>query len=146
MIETLDALDIAKYVVCKCDNDGVPITNLQLQKILYFIQKEFLITEGHPAFYDLIEAWQFGPVVPSVYYFFCGFGAMPIFSFAATGGKSISDHYRAIIDSIVNDKRKMNPWELVNSTHVSGGAWSQIYKNGEGNHQVIPIELIRQEG
>lgn len=35
-----DALDIAKYIVDKCTVEKCPITNLQLQKILYFLQKK----------------------------------------------------------------------------------------------------------
>ena len=71
------AIDLANYIVEKCIKDDNPITNLQLQKILYFIQKDFL-KRGTRAFSDDIEAWKFGPVVPNVYFYFCGFGAMPI--------------------------------------------------------------------
>ena len=35
------ALDLANYIVDKCIKDDAPITNLQLQRILYFIQKDF---------------------------------------------------------------------------------------------------------
>ena len=59
------ALDVAKYMVTKCVQDKCPISNLQVQKILYFIQKDFL-QNGSEAFSDDIEAWQFGPVVPEV--------------------------------------------------------------------------------
>ena len=34
----------------------------------------------------------------------------------------------------------------VEDTHKSGGAWDKIYQGGLGNHQVIPVELIRQVG
>lgn len=62
----------------KCILDNCPITNLQLQRILYLVQRNFLQKRGCPAFEDSIQAWQFGPVIPCVYYYFCGFGAMPI--------------------------------------------------------------------
>jgi uncharacterized phage-associated protein len=48
-----------------CGTDQHPISNLQLQKILYYIQKTFL-ENGMVAFDDEIEAWKFGPVVPAV--------------------------------------------------------------------------------
>ncbi|MEG1862964.1 MAG: DUF4065 domain-containing protein [Oscillospiraceae bacterium] len=133
------ALELSKYIVSKCNGDAMPITNLQLQKILYYIQKEFLRV-GPPAFAERIEAWKFGPVVPDVYYYFAGNGAMPI-----------TDSYdviinNSIIDAIVKSKRDLDPWELVQETHKEGGAWSKIFKNGEGNKRVIPIELIRQAG
>ena len=37
-----NAIDLSKYIVSKCVTDGHPISNLQLQKILYYIQKDFL--------------------------------------------------------------------------------------------------------
>ena len=36
------ALDLAKYILQKCIDDSRPISNLQLQKILYYVQGEFL--------------------------------------------------------------------------------------------------------
>ena len=62
------ALDVAKYIVDKCTSDKQPVSNLQLQKILYFLQKKYLIDEKRILFSDEIQAWQFGPVVPEVYY------------------------------------------------------------------------------
>lgn len=43
------------------------VTNLELQKYLYFIQAASLMTTGNSAFPDQIEAWQYGPVVPRAY-------------------------------------------------------------------------------
>ena len=56
----------------------MPISNLQLQKILYYLQVYFIQHEGIPLFEDEIEAWQFGPVIPEVYYEYCGFGGFEI--------------------------------------------------------------------
>lgn len=137
------AMELSKYIVTKCVNDRNPISNLQLQKILYYIQKDFL-TMGKLAFADEIEAWQFGPVVPSVYYRFCVFGAMPITS---TYDDIIIDKDNIdIVDQIVEKKRVLNPWDMVEETHKKDGAWDQIYKNGLGAHQVIPVELIKEAG
>ena len=36
------ALEIAKYIIDKCTKDRCPVSNLQLQKILYYVQREFL--------------------------------------------------------------------------------------------------------
>ena len=71
------ALEIARYIISKCSFDKEPISNLQLQKILYCLQTKFLKTSS-ALFDDKFEAWDFGPVVPEVYYQYCGFGAIPI--------------------------------------------------------------------
>ncbi len=137
------AIDLSKYIVPKCIGDGHPISNLQLQKILYYIQKDFL-SHDDIAFSDDIEAWQFGPVVPDVYYHYCGYGAMPISS--AFEKFNIDDKDKNAINTIVESKRILDPWTMVAETHKVNGAWDQIYKKGLGNHQVIPIDLIKAVG
>lgn len=134
-----DAIELAKYVVAKCIDDDKPISNLQLQKILFYIQKDF-IKRGKLAFPDDIEAWQFGPVVPDVYYHYCGHGATPIFYKYEESKAQIEDKIR--IDNIVDEKRELNPWQMVQETHKSGGAWDVVYKSGLGNRRVIPTKLI----
>ena len=136
------ALEIAKYVVNKCTKENHPISNLQLQKILYYIQKEFL-DNGREAFKDDIEAWQFGPVVRNVYNYYCGFGAMPITMEYDT---NICKESAVIINPIVEKKRKLNPWDLVADTHQPQKAWAEVYKDGLGDHNVIPKELIKTKG
>lgn len=138
-----DAIELAKYIVSKCIDDDKPISNLQLQKILFYIQKDF-IKRGKLAFPDDIEAWQFGPVVPDVYYHYCGHGATPIFYKYEETNVELNDKNR--IDSIIEDKRELNPWEMVQETHKSGGAWDIIYKDGQGNRNIIPTDLIKNLG
>ena len=140
----LTALDLSKYIVSKCANDGHPISNLQLQKILYYIQKDYLLS-GSQAFSDDIEAWQFGPVVPNVYYYYSGFGAMPI-SLVTSNSHSFASEDMSRIDSIVIAKRDLNPWDMVSETHKSGGAWDDVYNNGQGYRGIISPELIKKKG
>lgn len=137
------AIELSKYIVTKCVNDDYPISNLQLQKILFYIQKEFLKL-GNIAFSDDIEAWPFGPVVPNVYYQFCSFGAMPITSHYSE--ISISTEDANLINNVIEKKRILNPWDMVAETHKKNGAWDRIFKNGLGNHNIIPLDLIKSEG
>lgn len=136
------ALDVAKYIIDKCMKEKHPISNLQLQKILYYVQREFL-QSGSMAFSEEIEAWQFGPVVPAVYRQYCGFGALPI---RVHYDVDIAGEHQKIINPIVEKKRLLNPWEMVNDTHAPGKAWNLIYQEGRGDHQVIPRELIKSKG
>ncbi len=137
------ALDLAKYIVYKCVKDNEPISNLQLQKILYYIQKYYLNEFNVPFFADDFEAWQFGPVVPNVYYHYCGYGAMPI-SNAFESFPSVFQNNVAV-NNIVETRRKLNPWDLVAESHRPGGAWDKVYQNGVGNHKVIPLHLIKDD-
>ena len=137
------AMDIADYIVNKCSEDGEPISNLQLQKILYFIQRDSLRKTGKPAFAESVEAWQFGPVVPGVYYSFAHWGGSPIVPHRPKKPE-IEDRER--VDEIVDAERGKSVWDLVRLTHRPDGAWSQIYGKGEGRGHAIPTELIRDAG
>ena len=143
MKQIYDAIDVAKYIANKCINDNQMVSNLQLQKILFFVQKDF-VDIGRIAFADSIEAWQFGPVVPCVYYYYCGYGANPIF--IINKGQEIMLEDKKRIDKIVELKRVLNPWDLVKETHKPNGAWDRVYKNGKGERQVIDISIIKEYG
>lgn len=138
------AIEIARYIIDKCEKDSKPISNLQLQKILFFIQKEYLQNQGIPAFSDDIEAWKFGPVVSDVYYQFSGYGASPIT--LTYNDPGIEDTDQQIVNPIIESRRGLYPWDLVNETHKTGGAWYTVFKNGEGNKQIIPKQLIKELG
>ena len=136
------ALDIAKYVITKCTEENEPISNLQLQKILYYVQYEFLQCNTI-AFDDDFEARQFGPVVPSVYKMFCGFGALKIYQKYSMENRLDKIE---IIDDVIVSKRKLAQWQLARDIHKTGYAWDSTYKNGLGNHKIISKDLIKTKG
>lgn len=68
-------IDIANKIIAKTDTEhGDSISNLKLQKMLYYMQGFHLAYFGTPLFEDDIVAWQYGPVIPSVYANFKSFG------------------------------------------------------------------------
>ena len=73
------AIDVARYVVNYANSHDMMVSNLKLQKILYFIQLNFLMKNPNsPCFSDDIEAWAFGPVIPEVYREFKRYGSLSI--------------------------------------------------------------------
>jgi uncharacterized phage-associated protein len=62
------ALDIARYIIAVAYENGDIITNLKLQKLLYYAQAWYMVHhDGKKLFNDDIEAWKHGPVVRSIY-------------------------------------------------------------------------------
>ncbi len=39
-----NALDVAKYIITYCKKNQKPISNLKLQKLLYFVQSQFFVS------------------------------------------------------------------------------------------------------
>lgn len=62
-----NVLDVSRYVINYCNKNNYWVSNLKLQKILYFVQALFITTKGVECFIEEIEAWDFGPVIPEVY-------------------------------------------------------------------------------
>ncbi|WP_290741039.1 Panacea domain-containing protein [Fibrobacter sp. UBA3718] len=73
------ALQIAnrliKFAELDTANGGELLSNLKLQKLLYYEQGFHLALFNSPLFSDDIEAWMYGPVVPSVYDYYKKFGS-----------------------------------------------------------------------
>ena len=73
-----DPRAIANLMLDEADRRGWMITNLALQKLLYFAHGIHLTKEKQPLVSGYFEAWQYGPVHPAVYRAFKPSGAAPI--------------------------------------------------------------------
>lgn len=73
-------MDVANHVVQHFIDQGHPIPNILLLKILYYLQADSLRKNKGPLFNEAIEKWGYGPVVPEVYSNFKSYGAAPITS------------------------------------------------------------------
>lgn len=65
---TYSAKSIASSLIRLSNEHKLWISNLKLQKILYFSWLEYYRKTGEHLFDDEFQAWKYGPVVPSVYY------------------------------------------------------------------------------
>jgi len=69
---------VANSIVRFSAEYGDLITNLKLQKLLYYAQAWHLALHNEPLFDDHFEAWVHGPAQPSVYRAFKNFASKPI--------------------------------------------------------------------
>ncbi len=139
----IDIMALAQYVLYMCMNQGEPISNLQLQKILYFIQGNHLAKKGELLFDKDFCAWKYGPVIPDVYYKYCMNGASKIRNVKEPG--EISSEIKDEIDPIIKKLRVLYPWDLVEKTHNVGGAWDKTFQDGKGDRHTIPQKDIQEE-
>ena len=47
-----------------------------------------------------------------------------------------------MFDKIIDKYRDKSAYILVNDSHVPGGAWDTVFRNGEGSGRVIPFDMI----
>lgn len=131
---------LAKYIIAFCNKNGLLISNLKLQKILYFVQLYSIKNSSNKIGVlppDSFEAWQFGPVIPEVYFKYSLNGGNPIFEDELPFPQSD-------FDNLIKKLASLNAWDLVVKTHKNGGAWENTYKNF-GLGRKINEKLLVQE-
>ena len=152
---TYKVLDIAVYTINYSQYIKHPISNLKLQKLLYFIQGAFLAANGTPCFDEEIEAWSYGPVVPSVYKKFKRYGSNNIprieeyvisssannIEIKSCKAINISETDLSFINSIIDKFKYISATSLINITHQFDSPWHKSYKCGY--NCIIKKELIR---
>ena len=113
------ALDIAKKLIFKAQNDepngGERLTNLKLQKLLYYQQGFHLAFFGTPLFAEDVEAWMYGPVVPAVYDEYSAYGssALPEVKVPV----SMSEDEEELFNEVYDAYREFSAIGLMNRTH-----------------------------
>ena len=132
--------DVAQYIVNYFIQMNKPVTNLKLQKLLYFSWIDYFICKREYLFKEHFEAWVLGPVVPEAYYEFCAYGADLIFRFkdVKLSGVNID-----VLNAILLKYADVSPYTLVDKSHVKGGAWAETYREGKGRWHRIEFERIK---
>ena len=133
------ALLVAKHIIQRCDEKGKTISNLKLQKILYFVQAEFLVDINKPCFREAIEAWDFGPVVPEVYREYKIYGSANIPASKKKSIMPISTNDISRIDGIVDECSEYSASQLVEITHHQK-PWINAYVPGK-NREITKASI-----
>lgn len=134
-----NAMEVANFIIDACTRKGDPISNLRLQKLLYFTWVDYYRDTHNSLFIDPMYAWQFGPVLPEVYYEYCSYGGRPINLYC---DNEIKPEDAQIISNILEKYQNVSVSELVERTHQQGTAWYEIFDGGKGDRRVIPFDLI----
>jgi len=146
------ALDTAKYLVylASQESEAEFISHMRLQKLLYYIQGWSLAIRHDAAFGAVIEAWQHGPVVPSVFREmknqYQSLKDQPIPFAFGSDPESLSDNEKGFIRSVWDSYKRFSATELRNKTHKEL-PWLIAYRDcapGEHCSAEITQESMRQ--
>lgn len=138
----MDAKTVANYMLYIMGGAFDDLTNMKINKLLYFAQGYFLKKYGKALFDDKIEAWDHGPVVPTVYNAYKTYGDKPIQCYDADLASRVSPEAEEILFDVARKYGRYTASTLRNKTHASGTPWAQVYQKGQ-NHIEIPIQVIR---
>jgi uncharacterized phage-associated protein len=149
-----DARALGNFILDAADRCSIGVSNLALNKIMYFSFGQYYKNYKCYIFQDKFEAWQYGPVIPEIYHQF------KIYENKKIESRATKLNFKSGINEIVNyyfdqDKAdflsetiglylKIDPGRLVDWSHEKGGPWSKVWNHdGISNPgMVIPPESI----
>ena len=138
LVDMYSVLDVARYVIARSNRAGA-ISNLKLQKVLYFIQAEFLVVQNMPCFAEQIEAWDFGPVVPVVYYRYRIYGGAAIPLLQDDGFCPFNRRDKKLADGVIDECAKYSAAGLTDIVHRQT-PWREAYRRG----RIITNESLKE--
>lgn len=148
------ALDIAFWLIAKndaeqkdCDMDEYEgITNMKIQKLLYFAQGIAFSFFGIRLFSENLLAWEHGPVIREVYTEFAKFGRDNIvldqvasFNSSGIAAIEVDTKVREILTDVYECLNKFTAYQLRNISHDADGPWARVYEPGV-NTNVIQLD------
>lgn len=133
-------LDIAKYIAYKSTNDLKAVSNLHLNRLLFFIQGEYFIKTGDFLFQDDFKAYPYGVIIDEVYHEYWYYGGSNIYE--SEQRIPLDIRTEIIIDRILEKFYNISHYKIVNMAQRDGGAWDTTYENGLGERGIILKKLI----
>lgn len=137
----MKSIDIANLLVVEAAGKVV-LTNLKLNKLVYFCQVECLREYGEVLFTDDMEAWQYGPVSRSVYEAYKSYGKQPISEpFGPAPSNPVA---KRIVSQVLSSYGRLSAFDLVTLSHREGGAWKAVYSPGADN-PITAADILRSK-
>lgn len=140
MTSGYDGRAIANFILDFCDGQERPVTNLALQKVVYFCHVWSLIELRRPLIRHKFEAWEFGPVLPYLYREFKNYDRAPIVGRARqidpADGKhrvvrySFDPETESLLREIAGFYCRLRAGDLVELSHAEGGPWHSVWNHG----------------
>lgn len=121
------------------NEDTDNITNMKLQKLLYYAQSAFISIKNKPLFSNPILAWQHGPVIKEIYEKYKNNGNQGILDYDEENIKSIEKEDVDLLIDVYNLFGEYSAWGLRNLTH-SEKPWKTTERNG-----IISLDKMSEE-
>jgi uncharacterized phage-associated protein len=131
------ALDVAHYFVTQVDEEsGDSISNLKLQKLLYYAQGFHLAAYGEPLFPERIKAWVHGPVVPEVYHQLKQYASGPVVIAGEVDRSQFAQKSLELLDEVYSVYGQYSAAALRNMSHEEP-PWTQTPQGETISHGLM---------
>ncbi len=108
--------DVANYFLETAKETGSFISNLKLQKLVYYAQAWHLAIYGDPLFTEDFQSWVHGPVIPELYQKYKSFGWKPVI--VDESDVTLSNDFETFLDEVAEEYFACDAYELEQMTHA----------------------------
>jgi uncharacterized phage-associated protein len=149
-----DVRGLANWCLQRAQQVGKALSNLSLNKLVYFLVERALVEKRILLTSAKIEAWDHGPVFREIYHSLKNFGDKPIkaplqsYCVANRGlvraEQLLKGEDETFLTSVLNDYLEFSPSQLRQMSHIPGGAWDLVWhhKSRTNYGMEIPPALI----
>jgi uncharacterized phage-associated protein len=114
----ITAKDVAQFFILKgLDSDEAGISNLKLQKLLYYAKGFHQAIFEKTLFPEKIEAWVHGPVVSTIYHTYKQHGSNPITKVEYDPTDKFDEEQLELLNEIWTVFGQFSAWKLRDMTH-----------------------------
>ena len=153
--QALDARALANQFLDWADSERTGLSNLKIQKMLFFTHADFLLETGELLLRDEFQAWDYGPVLPSIYRAFCVSGRQsvkarakvfdPITAMSEIAVLDVSNTLMSTLRHSYSFYRRIGAVTLSDISHAEKGPWSrarELFDLGLNPDRRIKSEII----
>lgn len=148
-----NSIAVANYFIKKASEQGAEVTPMKLLKLVYISHGYHLAMFGEGLIAEPVEAWQYGPVVKSVYYEFRKFGKGRVNSYGSieVNGNTITPMPNAekteFLDKVWAAYGKFDGLQLSTLTHQKDTPWDITWRQMGGKNilsAIINPDIIKE--
>lgn len=146
----VDANLVVDRLLALGHESGRPLTQIEVQKLLFFLEGWHLAIVGEALFREDFQAWSNGPVIPSVYDRLRRYSSHVIprseiksLDFVALGSLVLD-----LISRVFETYKENDPGAMVGLTHLPGTPWVQVRNEhgllkGEPSNEVVSKDVMK---
>lgn len=141
------ASTIAGYFVEKSNKEEQPLSVFQLIKLVYIAHGWNLALYDKPLISNRIEAWKYGPVMPSLHSLFQGMELKKedlVKDFPIEEVSCIKEAHLELLNKVYVKYRKMSEESLSNLMHANDTPWYEVWNDGNGKDGKIEDDATKK--
>ncbi|WP_081816272.1 Panacea domain-containing protein [Delftia sp. RIT313] len=136
------SLAVAQYILSQRIQVGDQVTPMQLIKLVYIAEGIMLGRNGRSLINERVEAWEYGPVIRSVYHAVREFRSNPVSYVPGANPNYPFNHDEIeVMNAVARSYGPHDGIRLSAATHQPGTPWSQTWE-GLGRNGTISTDII----